>query len=190
MTSNKDILLLAKSQGGRISASEYRTLINKQSTNKNSSTEYNFQFKLELEQISSTEYKFVLFGRHYSTNEVNSWLSFGKRNSYKNAIKDAFSNYFLINKNKKIKIPFEKSIMYSIAYNTRSRDDDGNRITLKPFRDMLTDTGFIKDDSRKHFFELPNYEILSKEYKIEIYLKQVEQLPTLNDLLRTDKLFY
>lgn len=34
--------------------------------------------------------------------------------------------------------------MYSISYNKNSRDDDGNRITLKPFRDMLIEKGILK----------------------------------------------
>lgn len=148
-----------------------------------SAEKYNFKFKLEIEQISENECKFTLFGRHYSANDVNRWLSFQKRNAYKNSIRQAFLDYFEENE-KKLQIFFDKVIMYSISYNKNSRDDDGNRITLKPFRDMLKEKGFIKDDSRKYFFELPNFEVISTEYRTEVYLKRAEIIPTKEEFLK------
>lgn len=148
------------------------------------SEKYDFKFKLEIEQISSNECKFILLGRHYSTNDVNRWLSFQKRNAYKNSIKQAFVDYFLQNNDNRLEIFFDKAIMYSISYNKNSRDDDGNRITLKPFRDMLIETGFIKEDSRKHFFELPNFEVPSSEYKTEVYLRKTDKIPSKEEFLK------
>lgn len=101
----------------------------------------NFKFKLEIEQISDNECKFTLFGRHYSANDVNRWLSFKKRNAYKNSIRQAFIDYF-------------------------------------------EEKGFIKDDSRKHLFELPNFEIISSEYKMEVFLKQIKEIPTMEEFLK------
>ena len=74
--------------------------------------------------------------------------------------------------------------MYSISYNKNSRDDDGNRITLKPFRDMLIEKGFIKDDSRKHLFELPNFEVTSSEYRTEVYLTRTDKIPSKEEFLK------
>lgn len=184
MTNN--LVEYAKKNGGVISAADYRALISgknpltKKDSNLKKSEKYNFAFKLEVLNINPDEYKFSLIGRHHSTNEINGWLSFGKRNAYKLAIKQAFYDFFLVNKNLIPKTSFEKSVMYSIAYNKSSRDDDGNRISLKAFRDMLTEYGFIVDDSRKYFFEMPNFEVLSKDYKLEIYLKKITTLPTLS----------
>lgn len=55
---------------------------------------YNFKFRLEIEKINDNECKFTLLGRHYSANDVNRWLSFQKRNAYKNSIRQAFLDYF------------------------------------------------------------------------------------------------
>ncbi len=144
---------------------------------------YNFKFRLEIEKINDNECKFTLLGRHYSANDVNRWLSFQKRNAYKNSIRQAFLDYFEENE-KKFQIFFDKVIMYSISYNKNSRDDDGNRITLKPFRDMLKEKGFIKDDSRKHLFELPNFEVTSSEYRTEVYLKRADKIPSKEEFLK------
>ena len=148
-----------------------------------SAEKYNFKFKLEIEQISENECKFTLFGRHYSANDVNRWLSFQKRNAYKNSIRQSFLDYFEENE-KKLQIFFDKVIMYSISYNKNSRDDDGNRITLKPFRDMLIEKGFIKDDSRKYLFELPNFEVTSSEYRTEVYLTRTDKIPSKEEFLK------
>ena len=201
-----DIIDYIKKNGGTISAKEYNKLLKaKDSTIKKDKTlksanakipksssgtktikpnsKYDFNFALEVEKINNTAYRFVLKGRHYSTNDVNRWLSFGKRNAYKTAIKKAFQDYFLVNKKEKPTECFEKAVMYSISYNPYSRDDDGNRITLKPFRDMLTEYGFIVDDKRACFFEYPNFEQKQKDYKIEVNLIKTDNLPTLNDFL-------
>ena len=193
----KEILQIAKKNGGSISAKDYRALMTTGTSNKSKQTEiskkselkspvikenkYPFVFNLEVTKVNQNEYKFSLIGRHYSTNDVNGWLSFGKRNAYKLAVKKAFEQYFLINRKDKPKFPFEKAIMYSVSYNPSSRDDDGNRITLKPFRDMLTFNGFIKDDKREYFFEFPNFEVLSKQYKTEIILIKKDKLPVIDD---------
>lgn len=190
--STKELLALAKKNGGAISAKDYKRLtesndikIKKQKNDtpifKNNENKHGFQFELKLEHINLNTYRFILIGRHYSTNDVNGWLSFGKRNAYKISIKKAFDDFFLINRKLKPKIPFDKAVMYSISYNPSSRDDDGNRITLKPFRDMLTFYGFIKDDKREYFFEYPNFEIIDKTYKTEIVLIRKDKLPKIND---------
>lgn len=191
--STNSIINYAKKNGGSISAKEYNRLLKegvkldfnkttKESTSKGTKADkYSFSFKLIVEKINDVTYKFTIEGRHYSTNDVNGWLSFGKRNAYKNAIKESFNNYFMINRKDAPKKPFKKAIMYSIAYNPSSRDDDGNRITLKPFRDMLTEYKFILDDKREFFFEFPNFERKSKIYKMEIILIEVENLPTFED---------
>lgn len=199
MNVNSELIKLANSQGGRISSKDYVRLLNNKTINSkkpikkksknntslkyNSSNKYDFNFILEVEKISNYEYKFILIGKHESTNKANSWLSLGRRMAYKNSIKEAFSNYFLINRTKLIKEPFEKAIMFSVAYNSVSRDDDGNRVTLKTFRDMLKEYNFIIDDSRKYLFEFPNFEVISKEYKMVIYLQYVSTLPTLKDFI-------
>lgn len=192
MNANEKLLKLVKQQGGRISSKDYRTFLTDKASNKRTKNsneikkdcslkKYDFNFVLEVNKISEFEYKFTLYGKHESTNTANSWLSLGKRMAYKNSIKDAFSNFFLLNRRKLIKKPFDKAIMYSIAYNSSSRDDDGNRVTLKTFRDMFKEYNFIIDDSRKYFFEFPNFEVLSKDYKMVIHLKYTKKLPTLMD---------
>lgn len=134
-----------------------------------------FSFTFNIKKIDNQNYLFTLLGRHRRTNECNSWASMGKRGAYKNAIKKAANDYCLINrKYLKSILPLTPSIdaeMYSIAYNPKSRDDDGNSVTLKYLRDILTNLNFIKDDNRKYFIEKDRKEVLQKEYKIEIYLK-------------------
>lgn len=177
---------LSKQEKNNISAREFNkilaTTIKKMPTQANNKSysqndKYGFCFKFLIEQIDQDTYKFILLGKHISTNAFNGFASMGKRSAYKKAIKNAAYNYSLLNKKFLNEIspilPFEKATLEPIAYNPRSRDDDGCSITLKTLRDLLTIYNFIKDDNRKCLTQLPVKEVISKEYKIELLLKRV-----------------
>jgi hypothetical protein len=138
---------------------------------------YDFYFKLDIEKIDCDTYKFILIGKHVSTNTYNGFASMGKRSSYKKAIKNAAYHYTLINRKKYKAIlpsePFKKSIITPIAYNPKSRDDDGCAVTIKTFRDCLTIYKFIEDDKRINVTQNRTQEVISKDYKIELILQRV-----------------
>jgi hypothetical protein len=151
-----------------------KTKINNTNFNKN---RYDFDFTFNVEKINEKVYKFTLLGKHVSTNTYNGYVSLGKRCAYKNAIKNAAYNFYLINKSKFKQLlpesPFENATIEPTAYNPRSRDDDGCSVTLKTLRDMLVTYKFLKDDNRKHVTQLPTKEVINKDYKIELLLTQV-----------------
>lgn len=175
---------IAKSNNGRISAKDYKAIMSNSSEVKTKGQKkpklYDYSFVLKVEKISDDEYEFVMYGRHFRTNEYNGWLSLGRRSAYKNAIKQSANDYFLKYRKiyKKIMplIPFEQCVVLPIAYNPSSRDDDGNSATLKYFRDNLVRLKFAKDDSRKYMRQLLVEEVKSKEYKIVLQLKRVDNI--------------
>jgi len=164
-----------KSGTGSISSADYRSImLGKSSTAKNKTPKSsNYSFTFTATRISNYEIKFTLAGRHESTNVINGG-SFRKKLVYKNAIKKAAYEYFLQYRNEYRLLvpdnPYENCTILPISYNPKSRDDDGNSVTLKTIRDILTEYKFIKDDSRKYLKQLPNDEVISKEYKIELIL--------------------
>lgn len=177
---------LEKNNTNRISAKEFNrilsTTINEKPSevnNKNYSLrdKYNFNFKFLVEKIDQNTFKFILIGKHISTNTFNGYAAMGKRSAYKRAIKSAAYTYSLLNKKVLCEIlplePFQKATLEPIAYNPKSRDDDGCSVTLKTLRDLLTTYKFIKDDNRKCITQLPVKEVISKEYKIELVLRKI-----------------
>jgi hypothetical protein len=178
----REVIKLAKQNNGSISSKDFKeillsTLNNKKSTNNVgfNKNRYDFNFEFSIDKIANTEYKITLKGKHVSTNTFNGYASLGKRCAYKNSIKNAAYNYYMINKKKFSKIipskPFENATIQPIAYNPKSRDDDGCSVTLKTLRDMLVTYKLIKDDSRQYVKQLPTKEVISKDYKIELLVK-------------------
>ena len=107
---------------------------------------------------NSELFSFTLFARHRRTNECDSGASMGKRGAYKNTINKAADDYSLLNrKYLKIVLPSTPSVnveMYIISYNPKSRDNDGNSVTLKYLRDILTNLNFIKKDRKEVYLKL------------------------------------
>lgn len=172
---------LKKKNCNSISAKEFNKILLDKNTpvkNKSSKKSYDYSFTFNIEKIDSSTYKIILKGKHLSTNASNSILSLGRKKAYKDAIKKAAYEYYLVNKKTYKELipvfPFENAIIKPIAYNPRSRDDDGCAVTLKTLRDLLTTYKLIKDDSRKYLKQLPTEEVISKDYKIELILKSVE----------------
>lgn len=169
LTPSQERTLLKCSKNGAVSAKDFREIILQTSSCKNKKTKPAFLFKLDA--AKSTEgYIFTLYGKHASTNTINGWLSLGRRMAYNNAIKDAAATYFLSHQWRQIKptSPLSSVVIQPIAYNPKSRDDDGCARTLKVLRDVLTINRVIVDDNRKCAIQLQTDEILSKEYKIEL----------------------
>jgi hypothetical protein len=172
---------LTKKKKTRLTTKEYNEIVSNttQANNKTYSqkNKYKYKFKFFVEKIDHDTYKFILLGKHISTNTYNNYASIGRRSAYKIAIKNAAYNYSLMNRRflNEItpKIPFEKSILEPIAYNPNSREDDGCFVTIETLRDLLTNYNFIKDNKRKYLTQLPVKEVLSNEYKIELLLKRV-----------------
>ena len=187
----KQLLAVAKKNNNSISAKEYKKIISSKSKPKKQtsmkSSEYKeflrkkpssakeFLFSLEFEEvIPLEEYRFILNGRHLSTNSMDS-LSFRGRLRYKNAIKKAFYDFALCNKKKLLSSPIDGKVdIYPTAWikSHIHRDDDGYR-TIKTIRDMIVELGFVTDDSPQYMFQHPVKEVLSDCWKIEIFVKKV-----------------
>jgi len=153
-----------------MTASEYRALQSKKTTSKKE-----FSFTLEFEEIIPfQEYRFILHGRHLSTNSMDS-LSFKARLRYKNAIKKAFYDFAVCNKKRLLKSPIDGKVeIFPTAWikSYIHRDDDGYR-TIKTIRDMIVQLGFVFDDSPEYMFQHPTKEHLSDCWKIEILVKKL-----------------
>ena len=152
-----------------ISAKEYRDALANGSGEIKSKRRVGHSFTLDLTVISSSEYIFTLSGRHLSTNSVNS-LGRGDSIRYKNSIKNAFIEFFYINRFKRPKVKFNYAIMTPTFYNPRTRDDDSDSATMKIVRDSIVNAGFLVDDDRKHLKQNKYHEVISKEWKIEVHL--------------------
>jgi len=156
----------------RMSAAEYREL---QKSGKYISKKREFSFTLDIKEIHyKKEYLFILYGKHLSTNSMDS-LSFKARLQYKKAIKKAFYDFALCNKKILLKSPIESKVeLFPKAWikSHIHRDDDGYR-TLKPIRDMIINLGFVTDDSPLYLQQHKTEEFLGNEWKIEILLKAV-----------------
>lgn len=167
-------LIRSKSLNGRISSKDFNAVISNQNDKANKNKVIDFAFSFNIQKRSENEYVFILNGRHYSTNSVNSF-SFKNKLAYKKAIKQAVHDYLLINKKAFNKIslikPFSFVVLQPIAYNPRSRDDDGNSATLKVLRDAIVSLKFVPDDKRKFLRQMDVDEVIDKNYKIEIILK-------------------
>lgn len=151
-----------------MTASEYRSLQNKKK-------QTGFSFNLEFEEIVKfKEYRFVLHGRHLSTNRMDS-LSFKARLQYKNAIKKAFFDFAICNKKSLLATPIDGKVEIFPSAWIKSRihrDDDGYR-TIKTIRDMIVQLGFVHDDSPDYMFQHPVKEYLSDCWKIEILVRKL-----------------
>jgi len=174
----KKILEEAKKNNGHISASTYQKITNKKTSTKNKKVyqqiEHSFSFSVE--KIDEKNFKFILIGKHLSTNRVNS-LSFREKLRYKSAIKKSVEEFMMVfakKNNVLLDKPFEKAKIIPVAYNPRSRDDDGNSITLKILRDQLTEYNYIVDDDREHLMQEKCQEVINKEYKFEIFLQEID----------------
>lgn len=167
----KKLLKEAKANNGRISAKDYNAIVGDSAKNSDSKQNLNLDFSFEIELfLEKNEVKFTLYGRHLSTNVTNS-LHFRNKLKYKSAIKKAVRTYFSVNKKKVgIKNPCNTVVLFPTAYNPKSRDDDGNSVTLKILRDLITEMGYVKDDNRKYLTQEKCSEVLQKEYKIEVVL--------------------
>ena len=135
-----------------------------QKENKTKKKKYNFSF-----YVRSKEYKtktiFILYGKHYSKNVINTWNRWIKQ-KYKKAIHESFHIH---NKQKKLKKYDKVSIKY-IVCNPRSRDDDANYETLKFVRDAIVNINVINDDNRNIVLKTTEKEKITKNYKIFIIL--------------------
>jgi hypothetical protein len=167
----KSVLKASKGKNS-ISAKDYREAISNSKHKISKGTKHNFSFSLEVIKISDIEYNFILTGRHLSTNSVNS-LGRGDSIRYKNSIKHAFNDYFLMNRFKRPKHKFPYAEMTPIFYNPRSRDDDSDAGTMKIVRDSIVNAGYLVDDDRKHLKQHKYQEIISKEWKIIVNLKSI-----------------
>jgi hypothetical protein len=191
----KMLLKVAKKNNNSISAQEYKKIVSPKSENKKplkqksmtaseyralqsknkSSAKKEFSFALEFEEVVPLkEYRFVLHGRHLSTNSMDS-LSFKARLRYKNAIKQAFYDFAICNKKRLLKSPIDGKVeIFPTAWikSRIPRDDDGYR-TIKTIRDMIVQLGFVVDDSPNYMIQHRTKEHLSNCWKIEIFVKQI-----------------
>lgn len=168
LTPRQQNALLKCAKNGSVSAQNFREII-AQSFSNEKKTKPAFIFNFDAIKLNDG-YMFTLYGKHVSTNVINGWLSLGRRMAYNNAIKDAAKVYFLSNQWWQIRprVPFSSVSIQPIAYNPKSRDDDGCDRTLKVVRDVLTLNQVIIDDNRKCVVQLQTDEVISKEYKIEL----------------------
>jgi len=191
----KMLLKVAKKNNNSISAQEYRKIVSPKSKSKKQSkpksmtaSEYRalqskkmtsskkeFSFTLEFEEIVPLqEYRFILHGRHLSTNSMDS-LSFKARLRYKNAIKQAFYDFAICNKKSLLKSPIDGKVeIFPTAWikSHIPRDDDGYR-TIKTIRDMIVQLGFVVDDSPEYMLQHRTKEHLADCWKIEILVKKI-----------------
>lgn len=146
--------------------------------NKDSKGVAAFEFRFVAKPLKKTLWLFTLYGKHQSTNAINSF-TFRKKLVYKSAIKKAAKYFFesewlLIKQSSDLSIlPFKKAVMRAVAYNPKSRDDDGCSITLKIIRDIIVSYGFLIDDKRDFLVQEKTYEVIAKEYKIDVYLEML-----------------
>lgn len=177
---------LKETNSRSISAKDFNSilvesLVKKKTPSNNSlfkkASKYDYNFVFNIDKLDENNYLISLTGKHISTNTFNGYASMGRRSAYKNAIKNAAYNFSLIYRSKFKELlplsPFEKVIIEPTAYNPKSRDDDGCSVTLKTLRDLLTTYKFIKDDNRECLTQMPVKEVISKEYKIELALRNI-----------------
>lgn len=181
-----DLKMLAKQKGvekiDRMSSAEFRALMaqkqNRSSTGDYAKQKYSFTFSIKKIQNG---YLITIQGLHLSNNRLNA-LPLKQKISYKNAIKKAAKEYWLLNKKLLKQITaFERATVGYVSYVTNSRDDGNNSDTIKAFQDTFSLPsshrktgifGLIIDDNRKHLKVVnpdPS-EIVCNEYKIEAYL--------------------
>lgn len=174
---------VSQSKTGSISAKRFNEILSSTGPLSTSSSkkkkDYNFAFTFTFERLSPKKYKATLYGNHRRVNEINGWLSLGKRMAYKNAIKNAVRYYFLSNR-KKLEGTLPSSALMNthcqpVSFVKRSRDDDANSITMKTLRDTLELNGIIYKDSRKHFTQEKDIEVIDKEMKIELFLTDLSE---------------
>lgn len=160
---------VALKNNGTITAKQYREILKSNVKKSKQPVENNFSFTLAVEQKTANVYLFTLYGRHLSTNSINA-MSRKDHIRYKNAIKKAFEEWYMINTKKRPKSPFKSAVLIPIHYNKVSRDDDSGVETNKIMRDCIVRTGFVQDDTRKHIMQKKTREVLQKEYKVEMLL--------------------
>jgi len=164
-------LLKAVKGKNTISAKEFREALYgktkpREVQKKRTKTEY--AFIGEFLKHTHDTYEFILKGRHLSVNSINS-LHFKEKLRYKMAVKKAVYDAGLVVK--KILPKSTYCLLSPTAYNPKSRDDDGNSLTLKYIRDAITNLGFARDDSREYLEQKKCDEVLTKEWKISILIK-------------------
>lgn len=164
------ILKVAAKNGGRISARDYRDIIKSSAGKEKKPLDLNFS--IDVEEVEGRAYILTFYGRHLSTNDINS-LPFRDGLRYKSAIKQAARLFFLTNRGAVPKKPLKKVRISPTAYNKRSRDDDGNARTIKILRDLLSTYKFIVDDNRKYLIQEKCEEVLQSEYKLEIRVEEI-----------------
>ena len=136
-------------------------------------TKLEFKFNCNIEQINENDFLISFIGKHYAKNVIQNWHR-GILLRYKKAIKEAAKNGFL--KFYSTNLNFKKLDKIKVlikVYNPRSRDDDANYDTLKWMRDTLTFNNFIVDDDRTIIIHSSEAEVISKEWKIEFLVSQV-----------------
>ncbi|MBD3822967.1 MAG: hypothetical protein IE916_00465 [Epsilonproteobacteria bacterium] len=170
------------SENDSISSEQFREAMgisqNKGNKTKGSMT---FSYIYDVEFLENG-YKITLTGRHYSTNNINSF-SRTEAIRYKNAIKKAAKDWLLKNRaiHKKI-VPMEKARVEYYFHNPNSRDTDNN--SIKAFQDTFSVPklkgsgvlGLIVDDNRKCLqrHKPQDDEVINNTYKVVAYLTRVE----------------
>jgi len=176
--SKKSLRELAKKKGVKkitsMSSAEFRELQGKQGISKTKPTMISpeFSFVYKIEDIKGG-YKITLFGKHLSKNRYDS-LSFSSKLRYKNAIKNAAKEYWLLNRSffKKLSTLKKASVRYEF-YEPYKRDPDAEQETIKRFQDTFTLLKLIVDDDIDYLVPCgigACKQIKSKEYKAVAYL--------------------
>ena len=168
-------MILKVMKNNMISSKEYNNIVKKHNSSSHKKTDV-FSFRCNIEKNSDLEYTITLFGKHLSTNRVNS-LSFKNRLRYKTSIKKAIvEDGYLLYKNILPKQAFKKAEIWYEIYLPKSRDDDNNYSTLKIIRDCIISLGIVVDDKRENLVQTNLIEYIQKEYKIVVHIKSLDNL--------------
>lgn len=179
MKTNKSIIILNKNKinklneiknnNGSINLHDFKRVL-KENVLINDKNEFNFECNITKDNKT---YILEFKGKHFSKNVIQNRWHRGILLKYKKAIKEAAKNGFLMANDILPKKPLEKVEIKIEVYNPKSRDDDANYDTLKWIRDTFTVNKLIIDDNRNVIISSEEKEIISKEWKIIFYIKEL-----------------
>lgn len=160
-----------KNKNGSINLNDFKNIMS-ESILSNDKNEFSFLCNISKE---NNTYIIEFKGKHFAKNVIQNRWHRGILLKYKKSIKDASKNGFLIARTNDIlpKEPLTKVSIIIEVYNPKSRDDDANYDTLKWIRDTLTVNKLLLDDNRSIILDTKEKEVISKDWKIIFYVKDL-----------------